>query len=295
MIKWDDFRFMLAVHKSGTMTGAARLLNSNVATVSRRIDRLSESLGMPAFVKYAEGWRANARLSGLMEAAEEFDFALTREMNGLADNGRGRPVPIRIGAPPVVCANVLFPSLDHSLTALEGVRLEFFDRVTGEGLGDYDIVLQSTRPETGRVVTRRVGELWFRIYGQRDRDISTRWIGLSRVFDPYPVIQMARTHFGGDPFVRANDFSQVFEVMRSSGLPGPLPDVLARRAPELVPLSDPQADQRVEFWIMYHASRRDDPAIQTVVDWITGCFRSIRQPAEGRSPIAPPAGPCPPA
>ncbi len=41
MQNWDDLKFCLALHRSGTMTDAARILDTNVATVSRRIARMT--------------------------------------------------------------------------------------------------------------------------------------------------------------------------------------------------------------------------------------------------------------
>ena len=55
MNNWDDLRFLVALSKTGTMTAAAKSLGTNTATVSRRIERLSETLGMPAFIKTGEG------------------------------------------------------------------------------------------------------------------------------------------------------------------------------------------------------------------------------------------------
>ena len=54
MNNWDDLRFLVALSKTGTMTAAAKSLGTNTATVSRRIERLSETLGMPAFIKTGE-------------------------------------------------------------------------------------------------------------------------------------------------------------------------------------------------------------------------------------------------
>ena len=42
METWDDLRILLAVHRSGTLSAAARELGVNQSTVSRRVARLTK-------------------------------------------------------------------------------------------------------------------------------------------------------------------------------------------------------------------------------------------------------------
>ena len=45
MQNWHDSKFCLALERYQTMTAAARALGTNTATVSRRIERLTEEAG----------------------------------------------------------------------------------------------------------------------------------------------------------------------------------------------------------------------------------------------------------
>ena len=36
-MNWDDLRLLLAVHRSGSLSGAARILGVNQSTISRRL------------------------------------------------------------------------------------------------------------------------------------------------------------------------------------------------------------------------------------------------------------------
>lgn len=81
MESWDDLRFLLAVSKTGSMTGAASILKTSVATVSRRLDKISENLGTPPFIKTSDGWVPSAAVTGLIELAVDFEGNLKRELN----------------------------------------------------------------------------------------------------------------------------------------------------------------------------------------------------------------------
>ena len=58
MQNWDDLKFCLALERYQTMTAAARALGTNTATVSRRIERLTEEAGEPLFLRDNTQWRA---------------------------------------------------------------------------------------------------------------------------------------------------------------------------------------------------------------------------------------------
>ena len=50
MQNWVNLKFCLALERYQTMTAAARALGTNTATVSRRIDRLTEEASEPRFL-----------------------------------------------------------------------------------------------------------------------------------------------------------------------------------------------------------------------------------------------------
>ena len=79
MDNWDDLRFLVALSKTGTMTAAAKHLGTNTATVSRRIERLSEQLGTPAFVKTSDGWKPSDAVLKLIEVSQAFDDFVGQE------------------------------------------------------------------------------------------------------------------------------------------------------------------------------------------------------------------------
>src|SRR3546814_9971551 len=54
-VDWDDLRVFLAVHRAGTLRGAARSLGVNHATVTRRLTRIEGALAADLFTRRAEG------------------------------------------------------------------------------------------------------------------------------------------------------------------------------------------------------------------------------------------------
>lgn len=58
MQNWDDLKYCLALDEFRTMTAAAKALGTNIATVSRRIERLTEEAGQPLFIRQNCHWMA---------------------------------------------------------------------------------------------------------------------------------------------------------------------------------------------------------------------------------------------
>ena len=278
-MNWDDLRFLLAVDKSGTMSGAARALNTNVATVSRRLDRLALDLGAAPFVKTPAGWQASAQTADLLDAARQFEGGLERQRNAAAPRGSAPP-RLRLGVAPAVIDLVLLPHLDGAggVPGPAGrIDLDLVQRTNATGLGTEDVVVQADRPDQGRLSVRLVGSLQIGVYRWRGAR-RPGWIGLSADYDPFAPQLLAERLLSGPPLLRLDTFAQVFQASRALRLPAPLPRVLARTQPDLVSVGN--AGDRIEhdYWLLYHLSRRGDPAVQALSDWIAACFRAVAAP-----------------
>lgn len=273
MQNWDDLRFLVALSKTGTMSGAAKLLGTNTATVSRRIDRLSAYLGTPAFIKTADGWQPSEAIQSLIQISQSFDGRLQSALNAHASEQR-HAVQIRIGAVPVVSSQVLMPGLVAQQHMLDGLALTFKDRIFSEGLGDNDLVIQYGLPTSGRLITRKAGSLAFRLFGYDDTRPDSDWAGLTEDHDSYPTMTMSFEYFGKPPRIRVENFTALHTLMRLTRLPGTLPEILAAKDPDFCALEPEKPPFIAEFWIGFHESRRNDPAIKQASAWIVQCFDS---------------------
>ncbi|NVO28790.1 LysR family transcriptional regulator [Donghicola sp. C2-DW-16] len=78
MENWNDLRICLALHRFGTMSAAADYLGANVATVSRRVHKLSEQMGEPLFTKKGVIWTATPYALEIISWAEQTEGRLAR-------------------------------------------------------------------------------------------------------------------------------------------------------------------------------------------------------------------------
>jgi DNA-binding transcriptional LysR family regulator len=283
---WDDLRFLLAVYRSGTMSAAARELGTNVATVSRRIDRLASELGGNPFVKTPTGWRPTASVAGLLDAASLFDERMRREQaagTGAVSVGLPR---LRLGAETSVITMVLTPHLSARGSPMGRVDLEIVQRMFENGLGGHDIIIQTAESTSPLVVSRMLGTLTYGVYRWRGAPETRRWIGLSEAHEPLDVLERARSLLGGPPVVRLGDFDKVFQASRMLKLPATLPESCALNEPQLIRIDPSNRPATMDYWLVFHKSRSGDPVMQIVADWIAEAFTAARRQLAAREQSA---------
>ncbi|MBT9245369.1 LysR family transcriptional regulator [Gemmobacter fulvus] len=274
MNSWDDYRYMIHLHRHRTMSAVARVLGSNVATVSRRIEKISEAYGFPVFFKRADGWEANPDMLPLLGIVDEFERKLHVESNNLRAGRSDQVARITIGCPDVVTSHVLLPGLRGDGDLPARTELNFLSRAFETGLGPCDIVLSYGRPEQGRLIARRAGHLTYRLYRHREAAPGSGWVALEPAVDGFGGIQIGWTHFGVPPVMRLPKLEHAADAMVKLRQSGPLPDVLASTRPDLEPIPHSQVYQ-ADLWLKFHESRRGDLAIHRAADWIVGCFRAL--------------------
>ena len=98
-MNWDDLRIFLAVARAGQILGAARRLELNHATVSRRVTALEAALGTKLFRRLTTGTELTLEGERLLDVAERMEADLIAARADMADEGETVSGTVRIGAP----------------------------------------------------------------------------------------------------------------------------------------------------------------------------------------------------
>src|SRR5262245_18938744 len=107
----DQVRVCLAVARAGQLAGAASLLGLDVSTVSRRLDKLEDELGVHLFDRTRDGTIATAAAEAMLPAAEDMErglamFAAARDAIETTAEGL-----VRMTAPPGIADAFIAPLL----------------------------------------------------------------------------------------------------------------------------------------------------------------------------------------
>jgi len=167
---WDLYRSFLAVMTEGSLSAAARVLNSTQPTIGRHIEALEQALGEPLFTRSASGLRPTETALALQPHAEAMAAAaeaLIRTASGEAGQVRG---VIRLTASEIMAAEVLPPILTRFHQAWPEVVIELLASNKVEDLlrRDADIAVRMTRPTQEALLARRIGEVQIGLFAHRD-------------------------------------------------------------------------------------------------------------------------------
>jgi DNA-binding transcriptional LysR family regulator len=166
---WGDLRFLLAVHRAGSLSGAARALRVNQTTVGRRLAALEEQLGARLFLRDASGYAltdAGRSACEIGERMEEAALTLERKLGGKDTGIEGM---VRITTPSgfvATCAASL------AQLAREHPRLSFHllsDVATLNLINrEADIAVRMVNPGQPSLIARRIGEMPWSLYASED-------------------------------------------------------------------------------------------------------------------------------
>lgn len=168
--KWDDLRVFLAVARAESLSGAAKLLRLDPATVGRRITRLEQALDTALFVKSPQGYALTPPGRRLQERAQSVETAILGAQDDTGGGTEALSGQIRIGAPDG-CANYLLPQVCSSICAdhpgLE-VQIVALPRVFNLSKREADMAITVSPPTTGRLTSQKLTEYKLHLMGARD-------------------------------------------------------------------------------------------------------------------------------
>lgn len=270
MMNWEDLRFFLAIGQSGTLSGAARALQVDQATVSRRLIALEASLGVRLVNRLPREAQLTAAGQQVLKQAmeiEKYAYSVKRITAGLGEQER---TTVSISAPPILARHFLAPHLLSLSQKLEQAKLSILSESHFASLArmEADLAVRLATGSTDTDIIKKVGRVDFALYAARTYPYPSepeRWefVGYTerqKDFDHkrwlYQVIGERRVS------CEVSDLSNQYEAACSGiGVAG-LPCFLADRDERLVRLDARETLLSLNIWMAIHPDRRNDALIR---------------------------------
>ena len=277
MQSWDDARVFLAVIRKGSFTAAARALDLNQSTVSRKIADLESELGQPLFSRSRRSLQATELAERLRSPAERVERAMAGLDRAAAETDRPEGV-VRVATAEELTSGLLVPAFGQLRRAHPDIQIELIggSRVVDLERGDADLALRVVQPTRGDLVSRKVASFEFRPYASRAFIKRSRgaplealdWLALD---DPQGRMPEARwvDEVVGErrPVLRTNNTLDL-ALAASEGLGAALlPNALAQRHKNLVPL-DAKVVLRRDLWLVAPRALARVARVRAVMAWI---------------------------
>ncbi len=295
MLEWDQLRFMLAIHRGGSMQAAAESLRVDRATVLRRLDALEAALGARVFERRRDGCRltrAGLDIIATVEGIEQAAVALAARVGGEDKRAEG---VVTVTVPEFFATKVLIPALPRFRAAHPGITIALS---SGHGFlnlarGEADIALRNRRPEHQSLVARRVGTVAIGLFAARsyldargapDGDFSghdmilfdASLAGMPGADKVEAMAAKARIA------LRSNEILPLLAAARAGLGVAYLPAVVAHGEPELIAVK-PGIVGQPEIFLITHADLRHRARIRAVFDFIVRICRENTAALSGKA------------
>jgi DNA-binding transcriptional LysR family regulator len=280
MADWENLKSFAALARSGTLSGAARLLAVEHATVARRIAALEEELSLRLVDR--RGRRvlltsAGKRVAGLVGAMDAQAQAIERTATGERTDTAGE---VTVSATPVLAATMLAEPIVDLRRSHPGLIIRILGETRYSSLDrrEADIAVRLSRPAEGNLTASKVGVVTFHLYGSRaylDTTNAADWsfIGYDEALEGAPQQAEVRRLAAGNPLaLRSSTLELQLALVRTGGGVAALPDFVAAGDPVL---SRARRDKIVEreVWLVFHTDLRRSAPVRTVATYLREFLR----------------------
>lgn len=275
-LEWDDLRFVLAVARHGSFSGAARQLSVNESTVARRIAKAEQGLAAQLFERGAGGLVATQAGAALARRAERIEA----EVRAVEETIRGSDLAlagqVQVTSVPSIVNHIIAPQLPALLRRHPHLQVNLIAESADLSLlrGDADIALRLARPQKeARAMARRIADIPYGIFASAaaDADCDT-WLdyveAMSHVAQSRWLAQQMGRAGGRISGLRVNDSAALYAATKAGAGKAFLPLFMAGGDPGLRRIDDGKTLWSRELWLMVRPDLKGLARIRILADWL---------------------------
>lgn len=296
LVSWDDYRTVLAIADARALAAAAERLGVNASTVFRRLGALEERLGARLFERSRVGYAptpAGEQMVALATRMADDIIEFERRLTGQDLRPEGE---LRVTTNDTLLVHLLTPILAGFRRAYPGIRLDVVvgNQALNLSRRDADVAIRATSDPPETLVGRRLTQIPLAIYAARSLKIERldpidyrahTWIGLGDNLAGLKAARWLADNVGEDRIGwRINTVLGLAEAVAEGAGLGILPCFIARRFPELVPLSEPKTEFSGALWLLTHPDLRNTTRIRAFMDFVAIEIGKRRTLIEGHHP-----------
>lgn len=276
---WNDLQHFLAAARAGTLSGAARRLGVDHATISRRLAALEQALGAKLFERNPRGYNLTQTGERLLASAEAIEAEALRAERQVAGEGQRVSGTVRISTLEAFGNFFLAPLLPRLAQENPKLHLELvsIQQIVALSRREADIVITLKKPDSDRFVAEPLTDYALFVYGARDylkragaprtrADLADRpFVGyIEELIFTRGLDYLDEVAPGLRPRLECSSLHAQMEAAASGFGLAVLPAFVADRNPNLVRVLPRQVSLTRTYWIVAHAEVADIARVRTV-------------------------------
>ena len=279
-IKWDDLRFVIAIKRSRTLSGAGRSLSLSHATVFRRLEALEKRLGVQLFERSRDGYSPTLAGEHLCDAAERIEAEVATAERRIVGQDLKPEGTLRVTATDTLCSGILMPICHAFRKQYPDIRLEIVisDQLSNLSKREADIALRATLQPQQTLTGRKLGHIAQAVYGRKrhpalkqadPRWVDYEWVGPDATL-LYPALEkwMAKNGLDERTSCRVNTLLGMRDAARAGLGLTVLPCYLCDPDPKLARIGDPIPELETALWSLTHPDLKAVSRIRTFLDFV---------------------------
>ena len=281
-VDWDNLQVFLAIARAGRISAAARRLEVEHTTVSRRLAALEAELGVPLFYRTAAGYVLTPHGHNVLSSAETMEGAAIAVAARAMEKTAAMAGRVRVALPPEFASHWLAPKLSAFRTLHPQIELQVLVGTRQRNLwrGEAELAVQSPRPRQQGLIAVRIARTTMGLYASASLagagrlriggPGSMRGLSLLTYTPSFDMLQNARwfqaLRASSDVNLTTNSTHALLAAARAGVGVAVLPRFVARQHDDLVAVSDDIAEHDV--WLITHPEFRRDPKIRGTADFL---------------------------
>ena len=278
-LDWSDYQFVLAVGRTGTLSGAARALGVNHSTVFRRLHTIEEKLHVRLFERLQNGYAMTPAGEAMMTSAARIEdevIALERHLTGQDLRLSG---PLRVTTTDTLWLKLVAPHFADFARRYPGIQLEV--NIASASLNltkrEADVALRPTPSPPETLLGRRLCDVATAIYGavayldtHRSKDLSAHaWLVPDDSLAHLPSARwLARVYPQARVVLRCNTLVGLLEAAKTGLGLAALPCFMGETEASLRRVTEPNAEFTVGLWLLTHADLRRTARVRTFMSFM---------------------------
>ena len=275
MFDWEDMRHFIALAETGTLSGAARALKVDHATVGRRVSALEQVFDTLLIERLPKRWvltEAGQRVSALAQGMQAQAHALERAVKAGHSPLSGT---VTLSTPPAFASYFLAPRLSILRRLYPDLHLTLLGNQAIASLSqqEADIAVRISRPKEASSVARKIGTMEFWLYGapgyaEADQ-AEWQFIAYDKSLDNVQEQKWLLNFAASRPVVfRANDLACQAAAARGGVGVAALPVFMAYQDTGLVAMPADIKRAERDIFLVVHSDLRRMPAVRAVLEFV---------------------------
>jgi len=292
---WNDLRYLLAIHRHGSLARAAKELKVTKATASRRLAALEKALGVRVVERKPAGLLLTEAGREAISAAERVDAALGSLQDRLSGGNDTRPRgSVRLTAPQWLAARFVIPALPELKEQYPDldVQLVGTNQILNLAQREADVAIRNVRPTHKSLASRKLVPLGGRVYASKlylDRrgrprspdTLDGHDVLVYETLGGMPGFEWMRDPArGGRIAFRANDPEALIGAATAGLGLCAVPCLLGDLEPTLIRV-ETLGYATCDMFLVTHTETTRTPRVRAVTDFIGKMFERNRAAIEG--------------